>query len=58
MGFFKDTAASIKADIHSGDTARIEKAADALVYALLEGPGTAAENMDALTKAAKEARES
>lgn len=52
MNFLQNIADSIKDDITSGETDRIERAADTLVYALLEGPGTTAQNLDDVTRAA------
>ncbi|MER7517799.1 hypothetical protein [Streptomyces sp. NPDC126499] len=53
MGFIKKTAESIAADLASGDTARVEKAAKNYVHALLEGPGTVSQNAGALAEAVK-----
>lgn len=50
MGFFKKIAEDVSADVASGDTARIERAADAIVYAMLEGSGTAAQNIASITE--------
>jgi hypothetical protein len=51
MGFFKNKADSIQADVASGNTARVEQAARDIVHAMLEGAGTHAQNLDALTRA-------
>ena len=53
MGFLKKTANDAAAAISSGDAARIDQAAKALVYALMEGGGTVAQNMAALADEAE-----
>lgn len=50
MGFFKNTAENISENVANGDTASLERAADAIVYAMLEGSGTPAQNIAAITE--------
>jgi hypothetical protein len=50
MGFMQDRAAEAKAAVAADDP---EQAAEIVVHALLEGPGSLTENLDGLTDAAQ-----